>query len=225
MTEIKSTLKFSKKHKIKEDRFVEKVFEWRLWTEEHLKQIGTGFTVFVVIIFVGFLIFRSQQSKLVRAQDIFGNALYAISISDTAQGISDLEQVIKKYGRTPYAAIGSYMRGRLYDGKKEYDLSQNYFENYKLYKKSSPFLKGVSLRGAGNCHVQRKEYAAAITLYKQFVKECPKHYLMPEILMSLSECMIKENDIGEAKKTLNILITGYAESPQSMQARNLLATL
>lgn len=218
-------LKFSKKHKIKEDRFIESLMRFRTWVEQNTRQLSTAGAVVLVILVVGLLVFKSRQNRGVRAHHTFGKAMMAIQKRDTTTAISHFKQLVKEFNNTSHAAMSSFFLGSVYYDKKNYALAKDYFtRNTKQYGEYE-LLKGAALRGLGNCAVQEKDYAGAIGLYQRFLKECPQHYLVPEALLSLGECHIKQNNQAASEQAFRRVMKEYPGSAESNTARNLLASL
>lgn len=218
-------LKFSKKHKIKEDRFIQRVFEFRQWTEQHLREITTTAAVLIVILLVGIFIYKSREGKTEKAQEAFGNAMLYYQSGDTLQAVSDLHSVIEQYAKTPYAGICSFLLANIYYNQNDYGHAEEFYKKVASSYKPYELLCGASLRSLGNCRIQQSRYSEAIAFFEKFVKEYPKHYLMPEVLMSLAECQLKINDVNSAKANFEKVIALFPQSSQSAAARNILAAL
>ena len=53
----------------------------------------------------------------------------------------------------------------------------------------------------------------------------PKHFLVPDALLSMGQCHLKQKNSVQARKAFQSLVDQYPESTQVYKARNLLATL
>lgn len=218
-------LTFSKKHKIKEDHFIESVFEARQWITDNSKQLSTWALVLLAAIVIGLVFYNSRKSSSTKAQESFGNAMIAYQSNDMENSVTSFKLVLDNYPKTSYAGISSYMLAGIYYNQKNYAMAEEYYNKTINKISSNDLLKGASLRGLGFCAIQEKQYEEAVSFFNKFVKECPENYLMPEVLISLGECYIKQNNSEKAKEALQRIVKDFADSDQNPIAKNLLATL
>lgn len=220
-----SELKFSKKHKIKEDHFIERVFEVGQIAKQHSRQLSTVGIGILVVLLIAFLAYKSGQSRTLRAQESFGAAMIAYEKGDVAQASTNFTSTLTRYKKTPQAAMSAFMLGSIYYNQKDYGQAQTYFnrtvKDYSQYE----LLKGAGLRGLVNCAVQSKNYSEAAKLADRFLKECSGHYLAPEVLLTLGDCQQKLGNAQKAKDAYERIVREYPQSMQNATARNLLATL
>ncbi len=220
-----SELKFSKKHKIKEDHFIERVFEIGHSAKQHSRHLSTVGIALLVVLLIGFFAFKSSQSKTLRAQESFGSAMIAYEKGDMAQAASNFTSTLTRYKKTSQAAMSSFMLGSIYYNQKDYGQARTYFNRTVKDYSQYGFLKGAGLRGLINCAVQEKNYAEAAKLSDRFLKECSGHYLAPEVLLTLGDCQQKLGNAQKAKEAYERIVKEYPQSVQNTTARNLLATL
>ncbi len=218
-------IKFSKRHHIKEDKFVESIFVAKYWIQNNVKRIATIATILVIAVLISFVMKKTRDDKIQRAMNVFGKTIIAYENNDMTNSISGFKQIIQNFPKTNYAAISSFMLGSIYYNKKDYATAQKYYDSVIKKYDSYDFLKGASLSGLGHCFVQTKDYKKAIEYLDRFVSETPKHYLMPEVLILLGECHIELKNSIEAKKAFEKIIADFPKSSQMQVAKNLMATL
>ncbi len=218
-------MKFSKKHKIKEDHFIERIFELGQMARQYSRQLSTGGVAILVVLLIGFFAFKSNQSRTVRAQESFGAAMIAYESGDMGKTVSSLTATLTRYRKTSYGAMSSFMLGSISYNQKDYGRAREYYNKTVKEYAQYEFLKGSALHGLANCAVQEKNYAEAVRLAEQFLKDCPKHFLAPEVLLTMGDCQMKLGNAQKAKDAYSRIVSEHPQSIQNATARNLLATL
>lgn len=222
---MQTQLKFSKKHKIKEDAFIEKVLIARQWVMEHGKQISTGIAVCLIAVFVAFFVYKSRENQRAKAQDSFGVAMLAYQHGDTLSAVADFRNITAQHKKTPFGPLSAYMLGSIYFNQTDYGQAQTYYDRCMDLIDDDTFLKGACLNGLANSHIQQKKYSEALVFLNQFITDCPKHYLMPDVLLSAGECQQRLKDNAAAENLFKRLKTEFPGTAQAKTAENLLATL
>lgn len=218
-------LKFSKKHKIKEDRFVEWTFDAWQWVQDNARTLTSAGAVVLVVLLIGIFVYKGNLSRTKRAQKAFGTAMISYQGYDTLRAISEFSSVIQHFPKTPHAANSALMLSGIHYGKGDYtNAAWNYKLLHERYGKYD-LHKGAGLRGAAYCKIQEKDFAGALTFLQRFVDECPNHFLMPEVLLTLGECQMKLQNPAAARKAFEQLVSKHPKANQVPVARNLLATL
>lgn len=62
------------------------------------------------------------------------------------------------------------------------------------------------------------KYEPSLDIYKQFVKEFPKHSLVPSALLGMAYCYEELGNIGEAKKAFSDVKARFPNSPWTEDA-------
>jgi TolA-binding protein len=218
-------LKFSKKHKIKEDEFVERVFAAKQWAVDHARPLSTAGAVAAGVLLIAFLLYRSGQSREQRALSAFGNAMIAYQSRDTINAVSNFRVVEERFSNMPQAAMSCLVLAGIYYGQRDYAQAQAYYEKLLSRHASHADLKGAALKGLAYCAIQQKQYDQAVQRLNRFVGECPSHYSMPEVLLSLGECRVALKDTSAARESFQAVLDRFPQSPQSIAARDWMATL
>ncbi len=218
-----SEIKFSKKHRIKEDRFVETVFHFQQWVTQNARQLVTTASVLLVAGIIVFFISSARHGRNDRAHEDFGKAVIALQAGDTSSAVPALEGIVKRAAKSPYGAMSCFLLAGLYYERQDYSRAEDYFG--RNAGGSYELLKGGSLRGLGHCAIQRKNYAEAVTYYERFLKDCNGHFLTPEVLLSLGECCLKLGNAAGASQAFQRIVKEYPQSAQHGTARKLLVTL
>src|SRR3989339_1531136 len=93
-----TTIKFSKKHKIKEDKFVENFMRVRLWFEEKRKPLLVTAASIAGAALIVFFAFTLRGNRNVDANNYFGQAMVEYENGRFSNAITSLKKVADNYG-------------------------------------------------------------------------------------------------------------------------------
>ncbi|MBL8028884.1 MAG: tetratricopeptide repeat protein [Fibrobacteres bacterium] len=218
-------IKFSKRHEIKEDRFLETVFHLRKKAEEHKKVLGYILLgVLVVAVSIVLLTFKSAKTNE-EAAAIYGKASMYLQSANYTEGLTELKKIADQYSGSSSAAKAVFLTGSV-----NYDLG-NYKDALEAFKKyvdkysGSEFLDAAVYKGLGASYMQLLDYTSAVTAFKKAVSSYPKDFQIPEIRYKLALCYIELKEVDKAKAELAGLVKDSPKSQFARQADLLLVSL
>ncbi|OGJ85940.1 MAG: hypothetical protein A2268_03440 [Candidatus Raymondbacteria bacterium RifOxyA12_full_50_37] len=220
-----TTIKFSKKHKIKEDKFVENFMRVRLWFEEKRKPLLVTAASIAGAALIVFFAFTLRGNRNVDANNYFGQAMVEYENGRFSNAITSLKKVADNYGGSAAASRSLYCLGNIYYELGNYSLAIDVCKRYIEKYESSNFLTPAVYKCMGSAYIQTRDYANAQTAFATAIAKYPKDFSAPELLFKLSQCAIELKDASQAKETLDRLITGYPASSYVHEARLMRAGL
>jgi TolA-binding protein len=218
-------IKFSKKHKVKEDRFVEWIFDLRAKTKAMTKPLLIGTIVVVFVAGISALLYTIKSRTNEEANTLFGSALMEYQQGRYSNAVAKLKQVMDNYSGSNSAPKAVFLFGSIYYDIGNYMLSIEAYKKY-LEKYDPPdFLTPAVYKGLGCDYMQLKDYANAISAFRTALKKFPNDFQVPEIRYKLARCLAETGKADAAKAELNEILQ---ESPKSFYAKEaglLLASL
>lgn len=218
-------IKFSKKHKIKEDRFIESVFELRQKAQDYKKHllIGLGILVFVGLVTV--LVYKIRTRTNQEANALFGTALIEYQQGRYSDAIAKLKQISDNFSGSTSAPKAMFLYGSLYYDLGNYQLAVEAFKKYIEKYNDADFLDPTVYKGLGSAYMQLGDFKQAVQAFSDAVGRYPKDFQVPELLYKQARCHLELKDTATAKTELERIISEFPKSAEARQAGLLLASL
>lgn len=218
-------LKFSKKHKIKEDRFIESLFSFQKKVDANKKPI---IIAVISIVFIGIVTFisvniRSRTNE--EAREIFGEALLEYQSGKFSNTISKLKKIADNYTSTSSASKAVFLLGSLYYELGNYSLAVEAYKRYIEKYDENDFLNTAVYKGLGSAYIQLKDHDNAISAFQTAIKKYPDNFNIPEIRYKLARCYIEKQNLENARAELNLIIQQYPQSTYAKEAKLMLASI
>ncbi|MFH0920841.1 MAG: tetratricopeptide repeat protein [Fibrobacterota bacterium] len=218
-------IKFSKQHKIKEDRFITTVINFRALLEAKKKSLLIGVVVVVAVAFVVLIAFKIKGRINNEARDTFSSALIDFQEGRYTNAISKFKAVADNYSGSSSAPKALYLLGSLYYDLGNYALS---IESYKRYIDKfggDGFVTPAVYKGLGSAYMQTRDFANAITAFESGIKKDPKDFSVPELRFKLARCYAEKQDKAAAREQYGLIVSEFPRSSYAREAELRLAGL
>jgi tol-pal system protein YbgF len=106
----------------------------------------------------------------------------------------------------------------------DFDRAANALSGFERRFPTSPYADSVRY-WTGNAFYGKRDYAQAITAFKNFVASAPDHPRAPEAWLALANSQAETKDTRSARKSLEDLVKAYPQSEAAQAARERLSTL
>ena len=138
--------------------------------------------------------------------------------NNPANALSQYDDVINNYGRTPAAVYSMLGKADLLYGQRRMNEA---LEVYKKCLESGPpkIILPFVLTGLGSVQEDVKDYPGAIETYKRFTDEFPDHYMSPKIYESLARVYEISLNPDAAREIYEKIITQYPSTFWAEKAR------
>jgi outer membrane protein assembly factor BamD (BamD/ComL family) len=218
-------IKFSKKHEIKEDRFIEWLNTAKIKTVEQKKNIFIG--CFVIIVVAGlFLFFRwDNRQKNEAAEKLYGKAMVLFQEGKNQEAVDSLQKIYDEFSSTAAAPKSLFILANLDYQNGNYDNAIKFYEIFDSEFGKKDFMHAAAWKGLGSCYEQKKDYKKAAEYYAKIRKNFKDDFSIPEILMKSARCYLKMDMPGKAKSLCQEIIENYKETDYARQARLVLNSL
>jgi TolA-binding protein len=218
-------LKFGKKHKIKEDRFIEGLFQFRTKVQTNKKTILITFAAVAgaAIIVLIALQMRTRSSNEARA--VFGQAMMEYQSGRYTTAISSFKKITDNFAGSPSASKAMFLTGSIYYELGNYGLAVEAYKKYISKYDESDFLNAAVYKGLGCAYMQMKDYDNAVSAFKTGIRKYSGDYSVPEMRCKLARCYIEKKDASAAKTELEAVLKDNPASAFAKEADLILSTL
>ena len=167
--------------------------------------------------------------------------VYSEKFNDNAQAISSFEKLMKRFPGGLYEPEAIYSIYKIYSDDKKTEaeiyrqmLLQKYPDNEftKIITDPSWFRKVLESKNESGKLYQaayetylKEDFAGAITMCDQAMKQYPKDDLVPKFMLLKSYCVAKTSDERTFKESLGQLIKAYPSSAETARANEIVAYL
>jgi len=218
-------IKFSKKHKLKEDRFIESLFELRQKVEVLKKPLMiAGFSILFVAL-VTLVIFKMRGKTNEEANTLFGSAMMEYQQGQYSNAITKFKQVSDGYSGSTSAPKAVFLIASLYYDLGNYQLAIETYKKYIDKYSGSDFLSPAAYKGLGASFMQLKDYKQAVDAFTKAINKFSTDYQIPEIRCKLGRCYLELKEAEKAKKEFEKVVETSPKSPFAQEAALLLASL
>jgi len=218
-------IKFSKKHKVKEDRFVEWIFDLRTKTQAMKKPLLIGCIVVLFVAGISSLLYTIKSRTNEEANTLFGSALMEYQQGKYSNAVTKLKQVMDNYSGSSSAPKAVFLYASIYYDLGNYMLSVEAYKKYIEKYDSPEFLNPAVYKGLGCAYMQMKDYAGAISAFQTAIKKFPEDFQVPEIRYKTARCLVETGKPDAAKAELNLILKDAPKSYYAKEAGLLLPSL
>jgi TolA-binding protein len=218
-------IKFSKQHKIKEDRFLEIVFSLRKKMDENKKPLIYVVVGLVAVVLIVFVVFQYKGKINEEAGAVFGKATLLLQSGNYTEALTELKKISEQYSGSSAASKSLFLSGSVYYDLGNYQLAIESFKKYVDKYSGSEFLDPAVYKGLGASYMQLNDFSSAVEAFKKALSSYPKDFQIPEIRYKLALCLLELKETEKAKSELAIIIKDSPKSQYAHQADNLLVTL
>ena len=218
-------LKFGKKHKIKEDRFIESLFQFRSKVESQKKSILITLCAVAGAALITFLVFQVRARTNEEARTLFGEAMMEYQAGRFTSSIAAFKRVADNYGSSKSAPKALYLIGGLYYELGNYALAVEAYKRYIEKYDESHFLNAAVYKGLGCSYMQTGDYGNAISAFRTALSKYPEDFSVPELRYKLARCLIEKKDGASARGELESILRQHPASPYAREADLLLSAL
>lgn len=219
-----ASIKFSKNHKIKEDKFVENVLSFKEGIENNAKIIIVLFSLAIVLAISMFVYGINKKNNNAESNSILGDAIVKMQHRDFNNAITSFKKVTANFPSSKGAILASYYLGSIYFDIAKYDLAEKSYQEY-INKYSGGFLDPMVYKSLAYTQIQNKNIDAAILTLKDGLKKNPDTFCSSEMNISLVRCLIEKNQNKEAKAICLAIIKKEETSLYGKEASLIAATL
>jgi len=219
-------IKFSKQHKIKEDKFIQAILNVRTRAETNKKPLLIGTLIVLVAALVVLLAFKIKSHINEEAGDMYSGALIDYEEGRYSSAISKFKTTADNYSGSNSAPRALFMLGSLYYDLGNYSLAIETFKRYVEKYGANDFMTPAVYKGLGAAYMQSKDYASAITAFQTGIKKCPKDdFSIPELRFKLARCFIEKQDVPAAKEQYGLILKDFPRSSYARESELRLAAL
>lgn len=199
------------RRELKKDELSKIITETVSWIKSNKQTVLTGIGVFVgVIVIVVYISIRFAESNE-RAMERLSQVQGQMQARMFNEALAACDDLWSKYPRTPAG-----MQSLLYKGEILF-LTGRYAESSDLYakfleKSKQKKLIPLAMSGQAASLESSGDYAKAISVYEEYIKKFPDHFLTPTNYLSLARCYLLAKQPDIAVKTYEKIVTLYPGS-------------
>lgn len=225
---MKVKKKITKKKLKQPDEFISFTERSYLFIGEHIKKIGVG-AILVLVLVSSFFLFRMwDQRKEDEANQKFMLALEAYQMvsspyregspADYKKALEGFEEVIKAYSRTSSGKHSLIYKGGIHLRLSEFDEAINAYDTFLRKAGKERLYQLFAFEGLGYAHEGKKDYEKAVKAYQEIIKLGEK-YQWAGIHLSLARCYEKLGKNDEALENYKVFLKA---SPKSLSNNSVL---
>lgn len=201
-------MKRTERHHLKEDEMAHGVHWLVAFYQKYTREIYivTGAVVFAALVFFGLLILRSS-ARSAQSQAIGRVTALAAEVEQKPEKLADLEKLAAK-GRT--SRLATLELARYWAGKSDWAKADSFLNRLPAAPKDLLYYQAQDLKG--QVAIGRKDFDAAIAVYKKMVEEKPKAYPLDAALYHQAQALELKGDIAAA---VDLYKKVQADYPQS----------
>ncbi|MBM4338844.1 MAG: tetratricopeptide repeat protein [Deltaproteobacteria bacterium] len=225
---MKVKKKITKKKLKQPDEFLTLTEKSYLFVDQHLKKIGIGAMIVLVVILSFFLYRMWDQGKEDEANQKFASALegYLMASSPYREAtpaeykkvLEGFEEVIKTYPRTSSGRFSLLHKGRIHLRLGELDEAINAFDGFLKKAGKERLYQLFAYEGLGYAYEGKKDYEKAVKAYQEIIK-LGTGYDWAGTHLSIARCYEKMGKTNEALENYKAFLK---ISPKSLSANTAL---
>jgi TolA-binding protein len=218
-------IKFSKKHELKEDHFIEWLFNFRAKLQDVKKTLLIAGICVALVAIMGGLFYSVRSKTNQEANALFGGALLEYQQGKYSNALVKFKQVMDNYSGSNSAPKAVFLYGSIYYDLGNYSLAIEAFKTY-IEKYSSPeFLSPAVYKGLGSAYMQIKDLPNAIEAFQTAINKFPDDFEVPELRYKLARCLVETDKPEAAKEQLGLILKDAPASFYAKEAGLLIASL
>ena len=201
-------MKRTERHHLKEDeirtglsKFVQL---FKTWQKEIT--IFAGVLAGLVLVVLALLAVKSHQARV--QSRIAGEILtLSASLDETPENLAKIEEIA---GRGRFARLGYLELARYWMAKGDFDKAGTYLDKVPRSPRDLIFYQAENLRAQAAVH--RKDFDAAIAIYRKIEADNPSVYPLDAALYHLAEAYELKGEVQEAKNLYTRIQQEYAQT-------------
>jgi tetratricopeptide (TPR) repeat protein len=201
-------MKRTERHHLKEDEMAHGVHWLVAFFEKYKREISivTGAVVFAAIVFFGLLLLRSG-ARSAQNRAIGAVTALAAEAGQKPEKLADLEKLAAK-GRT--SRLANLELARYWAEKSDWAKADSFLNRLPAAPKDLLYYQAQDLKG--QVAVGRKDFDAALAIYKKMAEEKPKAYPLDAALFHQAQALELKGDIAAAVDLYKKIQADYPQS-------------
>ncbi len=201
-------MKRAERHHLKEDDMAQGVHWLVAFFQNYRREITivAAAVVFAAVVFAGLLAVRAH-ARSVRSKAVGEVTVLAAEVSQKPEKLADLEKLAAK-GRT--ARLAGLELAKYYAEKSDWARSESYLGKLPSGPKDLLYYQAEDLKA--QIALGKKDFDAAIAIYKKIADEKPKVYPIDATLFHLAESQELKGETAAALELYKKLQADYAQS-------------
>jgi predicted negative regulator of RcsB-dependent stress response len=190
------------------------VLETHVFWDRHKKEVIAALIVALLALagYAGYRFYTEHQNKA------------AAELLASAKTDADFQKVITQYIGTPASASAYLLLASEQRKEKKYAEANTTLQSFISKNPKHEFVGTARLAMAANLESQGKR-DEALTMYQRIAADSPQAFTAPIALISTVPLLKEKNQIEEARRVCETIMTQYRESAVSMEASQLLRSL
>ncbi len=208
------------RREIKQDRFVTFLFTAWYWCTANLRYIGLGGAgvVVVAVVVLAMSSHRHEQRRL--AMENLGEAVIAQTESRVEEAASLYQRVTSEYSGTPSAAEAWVQLGNLRFKQSRYDEARDVFKGYlDAFGDGDGVLGYAATNGVAACWEEQGDFTSAADIQLEYADRRSDSPFASWALLEAARCLDEANRPEEARRALERVRDGYADSQAAILAK------
>jgi predicted negative regulator of RcsB-dependent stress response len=201
-------MKRTERHHLQENEMTHGVHWLIAFFENYRREITIvgAAVVFAAVVFAGLLVLRSH-ARGVRSQAVGQVTALAAEVAQKPEKLADLEKLAAK-GQT--ARLANLELARYYAEKSDWAKAGSYLAKLPAGPKDLLYYQAEDLKA--QVAIGKKDFDAAIVIYKKIADEKPKSYPIDAALFHLAESRELKGETAAALELYKKLQADYAQS-------------
>jgi tetratricopeptide (TPR) repeat protein len=219
-------IKFSKTHKIKEDRFVEfTTIELPQKVQLYKKQALLAVAVIAAVAIAVWAVRTSRDKTSQSANELFGKALVALDQGELSPAISSFQQLAEKYSGTDFGKYSLYYMGDIYYRMNNFQGAIDQYRRFIKAYSAKNFLSAAARKGLAASYQQTGDLNKAVETYSEIIHDFPQDFSVPEALFKRARLYAKVGKPDLARADCERVLREYKSSAYRDEVANFLAAL
>ncbi|HUT64326.1 MAG TPA: tetratricopeptide repeat protein [Anaerolineae bacterium] len=202
------------KKELKKDPFVIFTAQVLDFIKNEGVKIGSTILIVVVVVSLGTFFFKSRNKSEINAFDAAFTALQ----NDAPEALDLLRNVVDTHGNSDRAADALLKLGNIYYNKKEYELSEKYFNQYINKFSGDPLSDYNAYNGLGVVYEEKGEYAKAAKTYEQYLTKHKNSPFDSMIWMNIAKAYWLAGDKESSKQYFTKISEKAQDSDEKQEA-------
>jgi TolA-binding protein len=188
--------------------------ETHVFWERHKKEVIAALVIALLAVagYGGYRLYIDRQNNA------------AATLLASARAESDYQRVISQYSGTPASASAYFFLANEQRKQKKYTEANATLQSFISKNPKHELIGTARMAMAANLEALGKRDEALMT-YQRIAADSPQAYTAPMALMSTVPLLKEKNQIEEARRVCETIITQYRESAVSMEATQQLRLL
>jgi TolA-binding protein len=210
------------RRELKKDQFLEAVLAGVTWAKSH---VLVAATIGLVVIMAVTLAVRVAGSSATngrgnpKAERALAEARAAFGTGGLPAGISALESVRSKHGRSAAGREATYLLGNALFEAGEFQKSKEAYEEYLRHPAYGDLMRDGASLGIAGCLEELGDHASAAKAYREIWETGRTPAAKAQAALASARCMNTQGATAEALGMYKDLIAAYPDSPEAAEAQ------